>query len=245
MKKSIFILAIITIFYSLCYSQNIVFVPKVDIVKVLSGCTPPVVHFKVFSGKDSDTIKVYSGFNTGVYCQVNTYKMVGFICNKKGENDIYELYSHLEPKSSNQPKYIPFDTDYYEMIMFYDYDLKLKVKRNGIYVDSLSQKFHAQASGIGIENSLESIPFDCKIVSVYPNPFNPSTKIEYEIAKQSFVNISIFNSLGELVEVLEENEKYPGKYELKWSAIHNASGIYFIVLTTQDKLMTKKVMLLK
>ncbi len=51
-----------------------------------------------------------------------------------------------------------------------------------------------------------------------PNPFNLNTTITYKISKQSFVSIQIYNSLGEYVASLENEDKSPGIYEVNFSA---------------------------
>ncbi len=250
MKKTFLLIVVLIISYSISLSQNITFVPKVDTVKIISGCTPPEMIFKIHAGIDSDTIRVTAGFNSFILCkdssgnQIDISKMVGFICSHKEQNDIYELYFHQEPKPQNIPEIVPFDSAF-SIDLIYNFEIKLKVKRNGIYVDSLVQNFLAKSTGLGIEDDLKSIPQNCRIISVYPNPFNPATKIEYEITRTSFVNISVFNSLGELTEIIEHKEKYPGKYELVWNAKQKASGIYFVVLSTRDYLFTRKIILLK
>jgi hypothetical protein len=250
MKKSFLLILFIITSNSIIISQNIIFIPKVDTVKIISGCTPPEMVFKKYSGINSDTIKIIAGFNSQILCedslgnQIDISNMVGFICIQKEQNDIYELYYHQEPKSQNVPEIVPFDSTFYKDFI-YNYEIELKVKRNGIYIDSLTQKFYAKSMGLGVENDSKSTPKSCRIISIYPNPFNPTTKIEYEITRTSFVNISVFNSLGELIEVIEQKEKYPSKYELVWNAKQQASGVYFIVLSTRDYFFTRKVILLK
>ncbi|MEW6194267.1 MAG: T9SS type A sorting domain-containing protein [Bacteroidota bacterium] len=250
MKKSFLLIVLVGASCSIIFSQNITFVPKTDTVKIISGCTPPEVIFKIYAGTDSDTIKVIAGFNSYIQCedslgnQIDISKIVGFICSNKEQNDIYELYFHKEPKSQNILEIVPFDSAFYKDFG-YNSEIKLKVIRNGIYVDSLAQKFFAKSIGLGVEDDSKSIPHNCRIMSVYPNPFNPTTKIEYEITETGFVNLSVYSSLGELIKVIEQKEKYPGKYEIVWDAESNVSGIYFIVLSTGDYSFTKKVILLK
>ena len=250
MKNSFFVLIFIIIANHINYSQNIKFIPSTETVKVISGCTPPEAIFKLFPGMDCDTIKVIAGFNSFIDCsnnsgdQINISSTVGFICSQKGPNDFYELYYHQEPTAQNIPQMIPFDS-LFSKGFFLNFLIKLKLKRNGIYTDSLTQKFYAYQMGLAVENEPYIIPNDCKIISIYPNPFNPSTKIKYQISRTNFVNISVYNSLGELVEVIEHEVKNPDKYEAVWNAKHEASGVYFIVLSTADYLTARKIILLK
>ena len=79
----------------------------------------------------------------------------------------------------------------------------------------------------------------------YPNPFNPTTNISYDISNISNVNLSIYNSAGQLVEVLVDKLQNPGSYNLVWDAKNHTSGIYFIKLTSGKDLSTQKIMLIK
>ena len=84
--------------------------------------------------------------------------------------------------------------------------------------------------------------------SAYPNPFNPSTTINYEIPFGSYhVNLSVYDLRGRLVEVLVDqvqNSKVD-PYSIVWNANDMSSGVYFIRLHAGDSIKTQKVMLVK
>ena len=79
----------------------------------------------------------------------------------------------------------------------------------------------------------------------YPNPFNAVTNIRYEIFSTSYVNINIFNSLGQEVAVLIDQELSSGVYNTKWDASQMKSGVYFCQLRVGNILQTKKLLLIK
>ena len=79
----------------------------------------------------------------------------------------------------------------------------------------------------------------------YPNPFNPSTKISYTIPQATFVKIKLFNSLGEEISQLINEEKEPGRYEIDFNASGLSSGVYFCVIESGDLVETKKMLLLR
>ncbi|MEX1014610.1 MAG: FG-GAP-like repeat-containing protein, partial [Candidatus Paceibacterota bacterium] len=79
----------------------------------------------------------------------------------------------------------------------------------------------------------------------YPNPFNPSTIIEYGIQEKTFVNISIFNLLGEKVRTLVNESKNKGYYSIQFNASELASGVYFYRLKTVNFVETKKLTIIK
>ena len=79
----------------------------------------------------------------------------------------------------------------------------------------------------------------------YPNPFNPTTKISYRVPRKSQVIISIYNSNGELVEHILNQEVQAGVHEVMWDASNRAAGIYFIHLDAGSFNQTNKCLLLK
>lgn len=79
----------------------------------------------------------------------------------------------------------------------------------------------------------------------YPNPFNPSTKISFELPKESYVKLLIYNLLGEKIETLISEYKRAGAYDVKFDALTLSSGVYFYILQTNGTTITKKMLLLK
>ncbi len=79
----------------------------------------------------------------------------------------------------------------------------------------------------------------------YPNPFNPATIINYQIAKNNFVILKIYNTLGEEVATLVKEEKPAGKYEVVFDGSNLPSGVYIYTMTTENYSSAKKLILLK
>ena len=73
----------------------------------------------------------------------------------------------------------------------------------------------------------------------FPNPFNPSTKIKFNIPEQSKVKLQIINMLGEVVKNLTEEDLPQGVYEKSWNASGYASGIYYIRMSAQSEVSDK------
>jgi ELWxxDGT repeat protein len=86
---------------------------------------------------------------------------------------------------------------------------------------------------------------DYSLVQNFPNPFNPSTKIKYSIPHISNVVIKVFDILGNEIEVLVDEEKPAGTYELTWYANQIPSGVYFYTLQAGDFIDTKKMVMMK
>ena len=83
------------------------------------------------------------------------------------------------------------------------------------------------------------------INSIYPNPFNPSTDIDFTLDKDSYVKLSVFNIKGQEVDVVFEGLQELGKHSYTWNANNFASGIYYFNLKTNDNIAIKKAMLIK
>jgi hypothetical protein len=79
----------------------------------------------------------------------------------------------------------------------------------------------------------------------FPNPFNPSTTINFSIPQKDFVNLKIYNLVGEELKTLLNEEKDAGTYQIKFDALNLPTGIYFYKLNTSSFSETKKMILLK
>jgi hypothetical protein len=79
----------------------------------------------------------------------------------------------------------------------------------------------------------------------YPNPFNPSTTIYFSIPTEEFVNLKVFNALGQEVANLVNEEKPAGSYSVPFDASTLTSGIYFYKISAGSFAETKKMILMK
>jgi len=89
------------------------------------------------------------------------------------------------------------------------------------------------------------VPTDYELQQNFPNPFNPSTKIQFSIPEEGFVSLDVFNSLGEKVSTLVSESLNAGTYKYDWNASVLPSGIYFYSLTAENFKQTKKLVLMK
>jgi|GEM_PF-5683958 len=79
----------------------------------------------------------------------------------------------------------------------------------------------------------------------YPNPFNPSTEINYSIAKSGFVTLKVYNILGQEVAELFDGYQKAGLYNIDFDASKLASGVYIYRLRSSGLTQTKKMILMK
>ena len=97
----------------------------------------------------------------------------------------------------------------------------------------------------GFEQAIDQPPGQFVLKQNYPNPFNPKTIINYQLPTANYVNLSIYNFLGQKVATLVNKKQPSGSYEVHWDAGDFASGIYIYTLTTDDFLQSKKMMLIR
>ena len=100
-------------------------------------------------------------------------------------------------------------------------------------------------SGNGVDPEIQELPQDYSIRTIYPNPFNPVTTVEYELPKRDLIEINILNIRGEKVKTLLSKVQNPGLQSIHWNAENEPSGIYFVQLTNGGVVEIQKVLLLK
>ncbi len=79
----------------------------------------------------------------------------------------------------------------------------------------------------------------------YPNPFNPSTNITYQVGAEVHVLLKVFDVLGREVATLVNEEKSPGSYSVRWDAATVGSGTYFARLESNGRHEIRKMLLMK
>ncbi len=85
-----------------------------------------------------------------------------------------------------------------------------------------------------------------ELYSNYPNPFNPSTTIQYDLPRSARVEVQVYDVLGRMVATLVNNERQSaGAHSIRFNGSNLASGVYFFRLTADDYVATRKMMLLK
>ena len=103
----------------------------------------------------------------------------------------------------------------------------------------------SQTQITGLKNESGIIPIDWKLDQNFPNPFNPSTTINYQISKPGLVTLKVYDILGrEIIALINEN-KVAGFYEINFDASKLSSGIYIYQLKSNNFVSSKKMILLK
>jgi hypothetical protein len=89
------------------------------------------------------------------------------------------------------------------------------------------------------------IPKQFELFQNYPNPFNPSTKIEYSLPADEFVNLTVYDVLGNTITTLVNEKKQTGSYEVIFDASDLSSGVFFYKLTAGEYVNIKKMVVIR
>lgn len=119
-----------------------------------------------------------------------------------------------------------------------DCSLAVATYGRGVFVKKIG-------TATNIDNQRNMFPQKIVLEQNYPNPFNPSSVIKYSLPNSSFVHLCVYNSLGQLVKTLVNEEKTPGNHNIIFDGSNLAGGIYIYQLKVNDFIANKKMILLK
>jgi len=110
--------------------------------------------------------------------------------------------------------------------------------------------FPTKISGSAVGESALNVPHTFSLSQNRPNPFNPTTVIDYSLARKSQVDISVFNILGQEVAVLVSAELDAGPHQVVWdgrdaNGQQVSSGVYFYKMVTDEFVQTRKMALMR
>lgn len=97
------------------------------------------------------------------------------------------------------------------------------------------------------ENSQATIamPTELTLSKAYPNPFNPSTTLDMYVPVEGMVSLSVYNVMGQLVDVIHSGSMTEGSHSITWNASNMTSGMYFVRAESVGGVSVQKVMLMK
>jgi hypothetical protein len=111
---------------------------------------------------------------------------------------------------------------------------------------ALIDKLVATLSGVtGVKSKTQVIPKSFRLYQAYPNPFNPTTTIRFDLPAAAYVTLDIFDVLGRMVAQPLNARRTAGTYEIEWNATGFPSGVYFYRIRAGNYTDVKKVLLMK
>ena len=116
----------------------------------------------------------------------------------------------------------------------------------GIYPLLGDARFSVQVSYAALDNApVKVIPKDYALSPVYPNPFNPSATVRFDVPEVSRVELQVYDITGKLVETLLNERMTAGQHQYTWQPQELATGTYFLKLSTANQTFTQKVTYVK
>ena len=116
----------------------------------------------------------------------------------------------------------------------------------GIYPLLGDARFSLQVSYGALDNApVKAIPKDYALSPVYPNPFNPSATVRFDVPEVSRVELQVYDVTGKLVETLLNERMTAGQHQYTWQPQELATGTYFLRLNTANQTFTQKVTYVK
>lgn len=223
---------------------NVSFGAKSDVPVIISGedATLPV-EFSSFTAFITTTQDVTLSWTTQSETNLSGYALLRSITNGlSGAMCISDLIPATN--SSQQSAYTFTDTDsevgssYYYWILIRDLDG--------------SETYHGPISVTVDNQGFEppAIPLQTRLLSPYPNPFNPTTTIRYELSTPETVTIAVYNAKGQIIATHNRSHSVPGAYHWVFSGVDQngralSSGVYYCVMHAGKHVLTNKMVLLK
>ncbi len=185
-------------------------------------------------------------FNTSEIKSITPKKIDGFnvdynpSLDRKAENDVMRaLIFSLEGHILNEnPKFIvEFASGFQGTSTIEFLDI--------ILADSDGNSIGVEAQTYGISSTPDVVPFKTELSGAYPNPFNPTTSINYSLESPGHIEIMVYDAAGRLVDELVSQQKTTGPHSITWNASTHASGMYFAKMVAGDVVQIQKLVLLK
>jgi hypothetical protein len=143
------------------------------------------------------------------------------------------------------------DTVYTVSALAHDNTYYWQVKASNVAGDGLFSRIWSfsttSATSLGKKATTGMSGFS---LNVYPNPFNSTVRIDYQLPEETDVLITVYNSMGQAVQLLDAGVKSPGRYQLVWngkkmSGEQVEGGVYFILFQTNAGILTQKMILIQ
>ena len=196
--------------------------------------------------------KAYIKFKSGELLMPGDY---GYVQVKRGDSpnwtNILTVSSwnnqEMFERYINVNSYLNEEELYFRLLMTSD----LSDESQGWYVDDINLVLNQDMPpNVNTDSNINNIPNKLTLNPSYPNPFNPNTKISFDLPKSSKVKLQIVDINGRGIANLLSNSLDSGTYNVNWngtsdSGVNMSSGIYFIILNVDGSILTQKLSLIR
>lgn len=147
--------------------------------------------------------------------------------------------------TASQKYYVYMDKEIGQSGMYFYWLYSQEVDGSGSYHGPVSIMVNLEG-----QPGLPSVPLHTGLQTIYPNPFNPSTTISYQIKTPEAVTLSIYNTRGQIVQTISRSHNTAGIYSVQFEGkdTHGntlSSGVYHVVMTAGKHSSTQKIVLMK
>lgn len=198
----------------------------------------------VYIADNYDGLRILSAFNPG--------NPVEIVHNTEIEtvNDVFIYGQYLLVGAAEEGIWVydisnPAAPEFIENFETPGHVMAVKAADSRIYVSDMYSMTILEFAASEIDENQQSLPRSYLASYGYPNPFNASTQIAYEIGKKSNVSITVYDMLGRQVEMLYSGSVEAGKHSINWSPKELGTGVYFCKIQTDDSHSIHKLTLLK
>jgi hypothetical protein len=113
-----------------------------------------------------------------------------------------------------------------------------------------SPSWSFSTAGTGVERADKMIPDAFALQPVYPNPFNATVTITYDVPESAPIELVVYNTAGQAIKTLVSGVQPPGSHVIQWhgideSGMHVPSGLYICRMKTENHMFIQKMMLLQ
>lgn len=210
-------------------AQLLQFFPAADSITVLGSCTPPGLTFHLTNipgGVDTISIlpvwaEMHLGDRSG-----GEITQCGFAVRDSLDLNSYQILIRYLWPIPGDPQLVNYDSAFG---VWGSLSVQLLSHNDSGWTDSMQVRFHAETLG-DVESSQTSVPDGTRLFPNFPNPFNPSTTITYQLAQSSHVTMKIFDVLGREVASLVDSYVHAGTHTVECRLPPGASGAYLCKL---------------
>jgi len=223
------------------------FFPNTDSLYFLCGCTPPELMLMVDTLAYNGQIIQFIPFDPG---QLHVPSPSGDVFPiSSGYYYIFDSTAQYDFSAKLITSYGEEDFAFDSTQIIWDTEgstMRVFIQNETIIVDSISRSFQVYISGA----INESLPTALSSYSAYPNPFNPTTTIKYQLPIHAEVTLSIYDIQGRHIKTLVKKSQPTGHYETQWNGTDNdgmqvAAGMYFARLQAGSYSSVGKLVLLR